>query len=78
MLIIIGESWQMRSNESVIRRTRINRLAPRRMLGAQETIGKISSLRDNVCTDIADDRPVIPAKDKTAIIPGQVKHLGSA
>jgi len=31
------------------------------MLGAQETIGKISLLRDNVCTDIADDRPT-PAR----------------
>jgi hypothetical protein len=44
MLIVIAESRHMRSNESVIRRIRV-------------TIGKISLLRDNVCTDIADNGP---------------------
>ncbi len=62
MLIIIAESRQMRSNECVIRRIRVNSLAPKKMLGAQETIGKkpigkISLWRDNVCTGIADNGP---------------------
>jgi hypothetical protein len=34
------------------------------MLAAQETIGKISLLRDNVCSDIADNGP---APDKSII-----------
>jgi len=44
------------------------------MLGAQETIGKISLLRDNVCTGIADNRP---APDKAifhSLYPFDLSH----